>query len=40
VTLPQLPSARYLEAFAGAWTTAPIHPQPGKILIWPPTTLG
>src|SRR5665213_3726776 len=27
VTLPQLPSARYLEAFAAAWTTARIHPQ-------------
>jgi uncharacterized protein DUF5615 len=35
VTLPQLPSKRYLEAFAEAWAASPIRPQPGKIVIWP-----
>jgi hypothetical protein len=35
VTLPQLPSRRYLEAFAEAWTAAPIRSQPGKIVIRP-----
>jgi len=36
VTLPQLPSARYLEAFTAAWTNTPIDPRPGQITIWPP----
>ena len=40
VTLPQLPSARYLKAFALAWTACPIQPQPGNIIIWPSLTLG
>jgi predicted nuclease of predicted toxin-antitoxin system len=35
VNLPQLPSIRYLEAFAAQWAVAPIQPQPGKILFWP-----
>jgi predicted nuclease of predicted toxin-antitoxin system len=35
VTLPQLPSARYLEAFRTAWVTSPIRPQPGRIITWP-----
>jgi hypothetical protein len=35
VTLPQLPSARYLEAFRTAWATSPIRPQPGRIITWP-----
>ena len=40
VTIPQQPSARYLEAFAASWIAEPIHPQPGKIVIWPSLTLG
>lgn len=35
VTLPQLPSKRYLEAFTDAWVSSPIQPLPGKILLWP-----
>ena len=35
VTLPQLPSSRYLEAFAQAWAVQPIRPLPGKIVNWP-----
>ncbi len=35
VTLPQLPSSRYLEAFRTAWATSPIRPQPGRIITWP-----
>lgn len=35
VTLPQLPSQRYLEAFARAWAVQPIRPVPGEIVIWP-----
>jgi len=35
VTLPQLPSNRYLEAFAAAWTRSPILPVRGTIVVWP-----
>jgi hypothetical protein len=35
VTLPQLPSARYLDAFRTAWATSPICPRPGTIISWP-----
>jgi uncharacterized protein (DUF433 family) len=35
VTLPQLPSVRYLEEFTTAWSASPIRPQPGKIVIRP-----
>ena len=35
VTLPQLPSKRYIESFASAWAASPINPQPGKIINWP-----
>jgi hypothetical protein len=35
VTLPQLPSQRYLEAFAAAWIASPIQPIPGTIVVWP-----
>jgi len=35
VTLPQLPSQRYLEAFTRAWDAQPIRPVPGEIVIWP-----
>ena len=35
VTLPQLPSKRYLEAFARAWAVTPIHPVGGKVVSWP-----
>ena len=35
VTLPQLPSGRYLASFEAEWTASPIQPQPGKIVIWP-----
>lgn len=35
VTLPQLPSKRYLEAFARAWAVTPIHPVGGTVVSWP-----
>jgi hypothetical protein len=35
VTLPQLPTQRYLEAFARAWAGQPIRPLPGEIVTWP-----
>ena len=35
VTMPQLPSARYLEGFWTAWAASPIRPQPGRIVTWP-----
>ena len=35
VTLPQLPSRPYLEAFASLWAISPIRPQPGRLVVWP-----
>jgi hypothetical protein len=35
VTLPPLPSPRYLEAFATAWTASTIEPERGTIVLWP-----
>jgi hypothetical protein len=35
VTLPQLPSQRYMEAFARAWAAQPIRAVPGEIVNWP-----
>ena len=37
VTLPQLPSKHYIQAFRDAWSKSPIRPQPGKIVSWPET---
>ena len=35
VTLPQLPSSRYLVAFEAALKASPIQPQPGTLIEWP-----
>jgi hypothetical protein len=35
VTIPQMPSKQYLARFASSWTASPIHPEPGKIVVWP-----
>ncbi len=35
ITLPQLPSARYIASFEAEWIASPIQPQPGKIVAWP-----
>jgi hypothetical protein len=35
VTLPQLPSGRYLASFEALWRASPIQPPPGKIISWP-----
>jgi predicted nuclease of predicted toxin-antitoxin system len=35
VTLPQLPSKRYIEVFTKTWGKSPIKPQPGQIVLWP-----
>jgi len=33
-------SKRYLEAFLSAWSTSPICPQAGKIVLWPASAPG
>ena len=35
VTLPQLRSRLYIEAFAAAWQANPIRPKRGKLVTWP-----
>ena len=35
IKLPQRSWELYADAFRGAWSQAPVIPQPGKVLFWP-----
>ena len=35
ITIPRMPSKRYLEAFVAEWSVSPIRPQKGRIINWP-----